>query len=49
VTNLKFALLTTMPLVTIAGGIAYLWGMRHLERDTEAVIHRIKSNQQKES
>lgn len=44
-TNLKFALITTMPVVTIAGGIVYLWGMRYLAQDTEAVIQKIKSKE----
>jgi MFS family permease len=43
--NLKLGLITTMPVVTVAGGIAYLWGMRYLGRDTEAVIQRIKSRE----
>ncbi len=42
VTNLKFALLTVMPLVGIAAGIAYLWGMRYLGADTERVSRRIR-------
>jgi predicted MFS family arabinose efflux permease len=41
-TTLKFGLITTMPIVTVASGLFYLWGMRHLERDTETVIQTIK-------
>ena len=48
VTNLHFALITTMPLVTVAGGSFYLLGMRFLQHDTETVTQTIKSGMQQE-
>ncbi|GAB4345065.1 MAG: MFS transporter [Candidatus Abyssubacteria bacterium] len=44
-TNLHFALLTTMPLVMVFSGLAYLLGAPHLVRDTERVVERIKSRE----
>ncbi len=43
ITNLKTALIITMPIVTVASGAAYLWGMRYLERDMESVVQRMKA------
>ena len=42
-TNLRFALVMIMPLVGVASGIAYLWGMRYLVSDMESAVQRIKS------
>jgi predicted MFS family arabinose efflux permease len=42
-TNLKFALVTIMPLFAVAAGLAYLWGTRYLGADTEMVSQRLKS------
>jgi MFS family permease len=42
-TNLHFALLTTMPLVMALSGVVYLSGASHLVRDTERVIERIRT------
>jgi len=43
VATLKLGLIITMPIVTVASGMSYLWGMRHLERDSEKVIQNIKN------
>jgi MFS family permease len=48
VTNLHVALITTMPLITVAGGFFYLLGMRYLQHDTEAVTQTIRSGKQRE-
>ncbi|UCD57935.1 MAG: MFS transporter [Candidatus Hydrogenedentota bacterium] len=42
-TNLHLALLAVTPLATLASGVSYLMGMRHLVSDTEKVVERIKS------
>jgi len=42
-TNLRFALVTIMPLVGVANGIAYLRGMRYIVYDTKQVVQRLKS------
>jgi hypothetical protein len=42
-TNLHVALVTIMPLITVAGGVAYLLGMRYLERDMERALQEMKT------
>ncbi len=42
-TDLQFALISTMPLIMLLGGVFYLLGMRHLESDTQMVVERMKS------
>ncbi len=45
VTDLHFALIVVIPGAILLSGVFYLMGMRHIARDTEAVVERIKSRQ----
>ena len=42
-TNLRFALLSVLPLSMVLSGVFYLLGARHLEPDTQMVVQRMKS------